>query len=781
MFKKSAAPASGGYTIAKSLRFRSSASAYLSRTPGSTSNQKTWTWSGWVKRGDLSTYNTLWGPGSTNPTYDYIRFESDGTLNISLITNNLITTQVFRDPSAWYHIVVAVDTTQATASNRVKLYVNGNQVTAFGTAVYPPQNTNCATNTGSLLHNIGREWVNSTQYFPYDGYITELNFIDGQQLTASSFGSFSGTGGVWQPIKYTGTYGTNGFYLKFTDTTSTTTLCYDYSGNSNNWTPNNISLTAGATYDSMTDVPTLTSSTVANYCTFNPLDAYSTVTLSSGNLQASCAASGCVRSTIGMSSGKWYWETTVTSGTAINTGILAYNSALNIYLGQNTLGWGYNGNGSVYNNGSAVATLNSYTTGDVIGVAFDATSGKLWFSKNGVFQASGDPGAGTLPNVSSIPSSLYFSTVSDGTGATPVWSANFGQQGFKYTPPTGYVALNTYNLSTPTIAAGNQYMDATLFTSPGTTQTVTNAGSFKPDLVWQKTRSVIGSHWLVDSVRGVASNLNSNNTNAETSLPLFVTSLNSNGFSLGTDNFSNGTTLVGWQWQAGQGSTSSNTNGSLTSNVSVSTAAGFSVVTVTTQSSGTATFGHGLGVAPSLVITKYRNVINDWYTWHTSIPGTSYLKLNTADAVGSSAGIFSAAPTSTVINLGTLFAGNSPFLAYCWAAVPGFSAFGSYTGNGSADGPFIYTGFRPKFLMTKRTDSSTSGDWNMVDTTRGTYNVVGPYLYANLNNAEGNAGIYDILSNGFKIRESGSGTNANGSSYIYMAWAENPFKYALAR
>jgi hypothetical protein len=296
----------GDYTINNSLRFRSSASAYLNRTPASASNQKTWTWSGWVKRGSLGIRGGLFGSVDT-----YIEFIASDILEINLRaagTNYIwTTTQVFRDPSAWYHIVLAVDTTQATATNRMKLYVNGSQVTAFATSATIPQNTDTRVNS-TALHTIG-SYNATTDYL--DGYQTEINFVNAQQLTPSSFGETSTTTGSWVPKAYTGTYGTNGFYLKFSSIAltsgSNTGLGQDFSGNGNFWNTNNISVTAGTTYDAMIDSPTPASTTVANYAVINPVYKGSAVTLSNGNLSysGSGATNSIAYSTFGITSGKW--------------------------------------------------------------------------------------------------------------------------------------------------------------------------------------------------------------------------------------------------------------------------------------------------------------------------------------------------------------------------------------------------------------------------------------------------------------------------------------------
>jgi hypothetical protein len=309
----------------RSLRFRSSANAYLNRTPAKASNQKTWTWSGWTKRGNMATGSAqfLFTAHSGTPWGGIIFENSTGQLQVTFTAGSsggTYTSAYYRDPSAWYHIVVAVDTTQATAADRIKIYVNGVQVTSFSSTNYPAQNFDTQFNS-AIAHYLG---CSSSGTENVDGYLTEVNFIDGAALTPSSFGTFNSYG-VWQPITYGGSYGTNGFYLTFGNNTSTTTLGYDTSPQGNNWTTNNISVTAGATYDSMLDVPTLTSSTANNYCVLNPLitdftNGSGPVVVQNGNLQlyrGSGTGWGMCGSTFGVSSGKWYWE-----ATANNPGVI---------------------------------------------------------------------------------------------------------------------------------------------------------------------------------------------------------------------------------------------------------------------------------------------------------------------------------------------------------------------------------------------------------------------------------------------------------------------------
>jgi hypothetical protein len=802
VLNNSNAISSGGYNLTNSLRFRGSASAYLNRTFGTPTNNKIFTWSAWIKLGTIPSSREGFLVGSSGAG-SYFALEFNASAGLSLWDSNtstsvaiLVTTQVFRDPSAWYHIVLAVDTTQATAANRIKLYVNGSQVTALSTATYPAQNSNPYMNSSSSIHNICN-WTGTSLYL--DGYLAEINFIDGQALTPSSFGETSTTTGSWIPKAYSGTYGTNGFYLKFSDIATTSGsnagLGKDFSGNTNYWTTNNISVTAGTTYDAMLDVPTNTSATVANYCVLSPLSGG--LTPSQGNLAIvqGSAAWNTTGSTILPTTGKWYFEGfmgTIGGANYIGIGLrIAGQIAAAEYAGSIANSWGFIANSANYNTytGGAATNAGSFTatTATAFQVAVDFDAGKMWFGFNNTWVASGNPSTGA--------NATY--TFTANTSLQPILSAysntnyiNFGQRAFSYTPPTGFVALNTYNLPDSTIKKGNTVMDATLYTGTAATQSITNTASFKPDLVWLKIRSGSGQHVLTDSVRGVSKQLFSSLTNAETTeAGKGVTSFNSNGFTLGDEliitgsSNANGATYVGWQWQAGQGSSTSNTSGSITSTVSVNATAGFSVVTYT-GTGANATVGHGLGVAPSWVIVKRRDTTGNWQVRHTSITAANSIQLNLTNASASATTVWnSTAPTSTVFSIGTstdVNASTGTYLAYCWAEIAGFSKFGSYTGNGSADGPFVYLGFRPKFVLMKRTDTGTES-WFIFDSSRKIFNPEDNWLAPNLSSAETTNTFADFLSNGFKVRVTTAGFNGSGGTFIYAAFAENPFKNALAR
>ena len=1128
--------ASGAEVTQQSLKFNDDESQYLSWTPAAAGNRKTWTWSGWVKRGNLDGYPNFWasGSGTASDGYAAARFQNDGVLlifsNTANTTNNLQlnTTAKFRDPSAWYHVVISIDTTQATASDRAKIYVNGIHVTDFTTAVYPSQNFDLQWNTNTKQLAIGAD-VRSTPTYFYDGYLSDVYFIDGQALDASSFGQF--TNGYWEKIDYAGTYGTNGFHLTFqddvvsegfnavtyrgtggsqsvsglglnpdlvwiknrggtnshilqdsirgagkslfsnatnaesgnsgdliasfdsdgfsvndtylggsggggtngsggsyvawawdagsgspvsnTDGSITSTVkanpsygfsivsyvgngstgqsvgtglsssdlviiknrsataswhvltgattpaisgntfsldsgtnrlnlnltngyasygmdaqtnangnnyiayCFhsvagyssigsysgtgaagnsitglgfkpafllikrtdaannwvmldntrdtndalveknlyadtsgaeavytyekasfdndgftltnigasmnasggsyiyvafgdqreaafwkDVSGQGNHWTPNNLDYR-----DSLIDSP------ANNFAVLNPLNAYRSGNVySEGNLRAVPTSTyNLAYATMAQSTGKWYWEIYVEHRviTNNNTAIgLEEMPASSSYLTK-----GYWDFGGTRNDGSIVAsdgTYPSFATGDVISVAVDFDNGKLWFAHNGSWVNSGDPSAGTNNPLSTTVGSTYSPAFFLYYTATiPKFIANFGQDStfsgnrvaggnqddngigdFAYAPPSGYLALCTANLPTPTIVDGSEHFNTVLYNGTGSSNAVTGVG-FQNDLLWIKSRSdPAGTHRLIDSVRGGSLALQSDTTGSEIDNSAQVTSpRDADGFTVdgNTSAFNqSGDTYVAWNWKAG-GTAVSNTAGSITSQVSANTDAGFSIVSYTGTSSA-GTIGHGLSSAPEMIIVKNRDVARNWGVYHaynTSAPETDYLLLNLTDATDDSALPWNdIAPTSSVFSVGTSVFSNRPsedFIAYCFHSVEGFSKAGSYTGNGSADGPFIFTGFRPAWVMVKRAVGGTS-NWDVMDAVRNTYNIVDKRLYANLDDAEPAATDYvDFTSNGFKVRNTATSQNASGSTYIFLAFAENPFKYANAR
>lgn len=748
----------GSSFITNSLRFRSSASAYLSRTPSVAGNRKTWTWSGWVKRGGLPGVSAvLFGTGdSVNNNSCQIRFNTNNQLEVfdypdgpTGFRMNLITTQVFRDVSAWGHVVVAVDTTQAVSVNKVKIYWNGIEITSFSTSTYPGVIDTFVNS--AVAHGIGRGGNFNGTYL--DGYLADVNFIDGQALTPASFGAIDSSTGVWAPRPYSGTYGTNGFYLKFANTSSVAALGNDSSGNNNTWTVNNVSLTAGATYDSMIDVPVNYSdggNGRGNYAVLNPLVPVSNTSITNANLTANViTASRTLYANLDLpTSGKWYCEFTpaAIAGTAIGI------------HGDAAQAKGYWSNGTRDLSNAYGAT---YTVGDVIGCAFNVDSSSVEFFKNGVSQ-------GVQTSVALNQINIPMVSIS-GTSTAHI---NFGQRPFTYTPPAGFRALNTNNLPTPSIVNGANFMAATTYTGNAAARSLSNAVnsvSFQPDLVWIKSRTPgATNHALFDSTRGTTKYLSSNTTTGETTLAQSLTAFGADGFSLGTDTTlvnANANSYVAWQWKE-------------------SVAAGLDVVTYT--GTGVArTVAHNLGKKPSLIICKGRDTLVPWECYHSSLGATKYILLNsTTQAVTDIVSWNNTEPTSSVFTVGTSSGTNKlneNIVAYCFAEIAGFSRFGSYTGNGLADGPFVFCGFRPRFVMVKAAVGG-AGNWCIWDSARNTFNVMNDMIQADLPATEvpGTTNI-DFLSNGFKPRFASSNWNGSGVTYIFAAFAEVPSKYALAR
>ena len=453
-----------GYDVANSLRFNDDSSDYLNRTPSGAGNRKTWTYSTWVKRGNLvdGRLTSCYSASNDNDNID-ILFSSNAIRIVGWNTAWRVTNRLFRDVSAWYHIVVAVDTTQGTANDRIKVYVNGVQETSFSTTNNPSQNADIGYNQAAV-HRIGS--ASNSVGGIFDGYMAEVAFIDSSQLAPDQFGEFDEDSGIWKPINVSGlTFGTNGFYLDFENSGS---LGADVSGNGNNFTANN--LTA---IDSVSDVPT------NNFATFNSLSKNDagTVTFSDGNLKTAHSGTDSrysAYSTIGVSQGKWYAEfkyEATSGGSDVMFGIgsdIENTNRTGGNLYSSATGYVYWSNdGSKGNNDSTSPYGNSFAVGDIIGIALDLDNYKLYFSKNGVWQNSGDPtsgatGTGSAFNLTSGETYFFAGTHATSTSRTSTYSANFGNApytissgntdgngygNFEYAVPSGYYALNTKNLA----------------------------------------------------------------------------------------------------------------------------------------------------------------------------------------------------------------------------------------------------------------------------------------------------------------------------------------------
>jgi hypothetical protein len=773
------------YQIGQSLRFRSSASAYMTWTPSATPTS--FTLSMWVKRGSLgSNQALLYSRNAGSGLTCGITFTASDTIQFSANNSSAATTNaVYRDPSSWYNFVFSYDGVSTTA-----IYCNGVSQSFTGSNSL----ANAVMNV-SGVNAFGR--AGDAGVFYFDGYMAEINFISNQVLPASSFGQFNSTTGVWEAKKYTGTYGTNGFYLPFSNTSSVSNLGLDFSGNGNNWTPNNISLTAGSTYDWMKDSPPVYGAASGtqpkgNYAVLNPLNAGG-ASVSRGNLYSLTTVGGLggPNATIGVSSGKWYWEMTSdsTSGQTY-MGIRNPSADVSTYPGQNTNSYAYNQAGQKYYNNGATAYGASWTVNDVIGVAFDADAGTITFYKNGASQGVAFTG---------IPSNTWFPAHGDGSsGLATSDYYNFGQQPFVYTPPANHKAICSTNLPTPSIPNGAKYMAATLYTGTGAVATINNGANttlgttFQPDLVWLKSTSASTNNNWFDAVRGATNYLVTNTTNAQATNANSLTAFSSSGFSLGTDAGSIGVNInadayAALQWKAGAGVTSSNTAGSITSAVCVNPTTGVAIVQWTGNGAASATIGHGLGASPQWIVAHdYANAGQNYQVYHIGMPDASYrMKFNLQDAMDVAPTVWnSTAPTSTVFSVGSsLNNAGFTYIAWCWAPISAFSVFGNYSGNSSTDGPFIYTGFRPRFILVKDRSAAGGTKWVVMNSSVNSSNVANNFISPNITSSQQTFGVggVDFLSNGFKIRTTSTEMNASGNVMIYSAFAENPFAFALAR
>ena len=813
---------SGGYEIANSVRFDDATSAHMTMTPGAAGDRRLWTWSAWVKQATPANGTNQIGMfGSYTNNNDTVNIQIDGTaghFHFEDYTGSYNALQVTEakllDYSAWYHLMVVLDTAQSTAANRVKMYINGVLAVTKtgGSHAYPDQNAQLKI-ANNAQHQIGI--TNGAYHF--DGYMADINFVDGAALTPASFGE-TGDYGEWKPIDTSDlTFGDEGFHLDFKlPTANATNLGKDTSGNSNNFALANIAAT-----DQMIDSPT------NNFCTLNHLQKFVTnvPTQTEGALKTICGSVNtgskhCIAGTMGMTSGKWYFEVLIGDtanshfshiGVANSDDIL-FSGLLNTIANSGNVpwdsayGWGFDGyNGNKEHNNSQASYGSQVSLGDIIGVAVDMDNGKIWFAENNTFLNSGDPAAGSNAAYTNVAGTIL-PVVSTQDGATAFVTMNFGQDStfaggdtsgasasdsggigdFYYAPPSGFLALCASNLP-DTGVIPSEYFNTVLWTGNDTARTISGVG-FQPDFNWIRNRDIVTNHLLFDAVRGASKSLRSDSTAAEGSASDEQTGYVSDGFTLSTGEDVNGNAekIVAWNWKA-NGAGSSNTEGSInTGGTSANTDAGFSISTYTGNATEGATIGHGLSKAPTWMLVK-KLTSGGWFVYHqfnTAAPETDELNLEVTEATQDSANIWNdTAPTTTVMSLGNnggVNANNVAFVLYCWHDVEGFSKFGGYTGNGVADGPFIYTGFRPAFVLTKVTNAAD--DWSIADNKRSPFNVAGKSLRPNSTAVEDSAADIDILSNGFKVRQADSHRiNYGADTFIYMAFAENPFKYANGR
>ena len=812
----------GGTEIERSLRFNQDDSAYLSRSVGTTGNRRTFTISFWAKFCDPQADNSqrLFSTDGGNGNGDIFKIEFYGGAysprQLAFLDNNhagsgirFTVNRNIRDATSWYHVVFSIDTTQGTASDRVKIYINGEQESEFLSGSehnhQPDQNYDTCVNLSGKTTTWGRSFAFSSSSAVYsDMYLAEVNLIDGQQLDPTYFGFTDPQTGIWLPKRYEGTYGTNGYRLDFSDKTSTTTLGIDKSPNGNDFTSNNFAVS-----DSVPDTPT------NNWCTLNPLNSFggTVSSLSNGLLQFNLSNNNHypLSTLLIPETGKWYAEAVVTSlGNDQATWIVS-----NPELQQNSSGTSatnrhnavnyYRTDLRVDDSDNQVEVTDGSQVNNIIGILIDRDEGTVAFKNNnsnvgnpvplsaaagstetliiGVGNGSGSQGPQGLFNFGQDSSFAGNKTAQGKTDAS-------GLGDFYYEPPAGYRALCAKNIagtSSPTVRP-QKLFDTVLWTgNGGTSQTVTGL-ELKPDFVWIKGRSIDAWHRLQNSVVGANKLLytNSNSAEATNEVNGYVSEFTKDGFKLADPDSngggvnSSGDTFVAWCWKAG-GAAVANSDGNTASQVSVNTEAGFSIVTYTGTGSST-TIGHGLGKKPEMIFMKSRSATGDWAVLDKANTTAEYtFYLNDNNAYGSSSGYTFYAdtpPTSSVWTVNSASAVNASgvtYVAYCWTSIPGYSKIDKYTGNGSDDGTYVYLGFRPAWVMVKR--NNYSSNWSIYDNKRDPYNPVYGSLNANLNNAESTGSVrVDFLSDGFKHKNSDGGASGNisGGNYIYMAFAEEP-------
>ncbi len=771
------------YKIDQSCRFNDDDSAYLfADQPQLAVDRNAYTLSCWVKRANLvANEKILEGWYSVN-SFEEIGFH-DGKfehyLYLSAVKQILISTAIFRDPTSWYHIFFRYDSAQAIASNRSRLWVNGVEITVWDTETRCNQDQESLMAGGPADHwTIGRQGKDASYYL--DGYLSEYYLIDSNAtLLVTDFGQEKN--GIWIPKKYTGSYGTNSFYLDFADSAD---LGKDVSGNNNDFTSSGL-----AANDQVEDSPT------NNYPVLSPINKNPSFILANGNLNPYYTNSYFKTgfSTMALpTSGKWYFEYKLATDLIyLMIGLQEENSGLNpvtnnTYIGADSYGWSFQSANTIYkkyHNASAV-TLSGDTpsSNDVMQLAVDVDVGKVWFGVNNAWLDSGDPVAGTNEAYSGLPKNLVPGCSVYGYSDTAAY-INFGQLGFAYTPPTGYKALCSKNLPTPSIKNSAVGFDVITYEGNSTVRDITDL-SFQPDLIWIKNRDVAYHHAIQDSVRGFTTNkkISSNEFYIENAADIddqygYISAVNSTGFTLSKD----GTGTNDWAQM------NKSTENYVAWCFRMGIKYGFDIQSYTGTGVAHAE-NHDLGGVPELIIVKNLDVARNWAVYHhyalnKTDPETDYGLLNQVNAWADLNTVWNdIAPTSTQFTLGTNAYTNENtknHIAYLWRSIPQFSKVFSYTGNGNANGPFVHCGFKPRYIMIK--DASAAYNWWMFDTERDTYNLVTNDLHPNINNAAASAGAMDILSNGFKLRDLTNGFNNNGNLHIGIAYAEQSGKWSNAR
>jgi hypothetical protein len=665
--------------------------------------------------------------------------------------------------------------------------------------------------------------------FPFDGYMAEVNFLDGIQVsdTQDSDGNYildefgEVKKGVWIPKAYSGSYGTNGFRLTFSDRSSASALGTDSSGNSHNF-----SVSGLADIDQSQDSPE------RNFATLNPLASSTEQSFSAGNLQTVASSSGAnfasSRSTIGVKSGKWYAEFRLDvvqlgtggqdNGVFVGTGTKEYprdsSNQNGTDNGQTIL---YTANASSSGRGIYVGStlfdsgLAAHAAGDIIGIEMNVDDNEVTFYKNGTKQGNTRQAGVTTVDGGFF---YFYTYVRDQTANTRI-TANFGQDGsfnnqrgfgtnsddngigqFVYAPSSGYLALCGVNLPDTGFNADedNQptsFHDIVTYSGNGTSQAITSL-AFQPDWVWIKRTDGDGQyHGLHSSTRVTGSNeevMYTNAMNASNTGGAYISSFDGNGFTLNnnTSGNNNGDEYVAWNWKINGGTLTTDTTGSQDSILQTNQTLGMTIG-LNDATSGNYTFAHGLGATPEFLMYRNKDSTDNWQYWHTGMgaAGVSLMYFNSTGARSATGANWLTQLDNSLIGIHSSRATGASGTHVFWAfrSIEGFSKFGNYEGNASTDGPFIYTGFRPSLIWMKNYDTGVTGHLMFDDTRHKSSNVGNPREQSTkTENDDGNKDLYDVdfLSNGFKIRHGDVNDINAGDTYIYWAWAHNPFKFSNA-
>ncbi len=765
------------YQPRNSVRFDSSLSNNFSRTFTVVGNRRIWTFSVWLKRTAIGSIQSVFSGGDIASDTGRLRLAFDVNDQLVIYTTDTTvartTNRVFRDTNAWYHIVWSLNTTLATANDRYKIYINGELIpnNDYAITTDPTLNSEMGINQAAT-HRVGGN--TGAALTPFNGYMYDITFVDGQELTPSSFGFFDSFG-VWRPKYYRGNFGRTGFKLDFVDTSNNTatTLGKDSSGNSNNFTPNGFTVTPGVLNNCIfQDTPT------NNFAVINRIDITNGAALTFGALQTASSANTLFRSSVELPRyGKWYWEVFNATGGGIDNapsiGVARASTPRTSTLNQTGAWWftrsSFFNQVRIYGDGNFINNAGTtWNAAEWFRMSWDGDAGRLWIARQSGWYNS----AGVLiPNLEETPSLGTFNLVSETEPLLPAFNStgvtlnfNFGQQPFINAPPPQYMplakAVDTQRPPFfPTIA-----FDATLRTGTGTSFT-NSQFAFQPDLVIIKQRTGTEDWAVYDSVRGVTFDLATNTTNAETTQTQGVTSFNINGFSGGSlDKINtNGVGYLDMCWRRGA-------------------EYGFDIVTYTGDGTSNRLIDHGLGRRPEFVWVKNRSTGGtNWYVWHHNLSSNTHFLILNSNAIETNVnspwgtGVWNSTQFMVTNNAtNNLNASGNNYVAYLWRSIPGFSRFGFYTAtNSTTTVPFVYCGFEPAVLISK--SRAATQNWALVDNARSRFNVRRFLSNPNSNVSETNASIIDFISNGFAPRSIIDGINNGTTIHIFAAFANVPF------